>query len=398
MTSWRLLTLGELEFESAGVIQTGPFGSQLHASDYSTFGIPVVMPTNIRELRISEEGIARVSPEHVERLARHKLEPGDIVYSRRGDVEKCALVTEAQSGWLCGTGCLLVRVGGTSADPRFLSYSLSLPETRAWISGHAVGATMPNLNTALLREVPVSLPPLEEQLKIAATLGALDDKIESNRRSIRLIGNLLDTLSQVVESNTPMVPLRDLTSINRVTVDPRTLGDTQVDYYSLPAFDAGLSPDRVQAAEIKSQKLWVQSTSILLARLNPRINRTWWVSPEGDVPALASTEFSCLEAVSEKALAGLWLAIRAGGFRQELAHRVTGTSGSHQRVRPDDLLSIGVMDVRQLDDGLLSKALSLLTLQQALVRQLKAAASLRDALLPELVSGRLRISDAATVA
>lgn len=93
MTNWRQTTLGELEIESVGTIQTGPFGSQLHASDYSEVGVPVVMPTNIRDLRISESGIARVSSDHVERLARHRLRPGDIVYSRRGDVEKCALVT-----------------------------------------------------------------------------------------------------------------------------------------------------------------------------------------------------------------------------------------------------------------------------------------------------------------
>ena len=118
--NWRTVTLGVLEEESGGVIQTGPFGSQLHASDYSTVGIPVVMPTNIRDLRVSTEGIARVDPSHVERLSRHKLRAGDIVYSRRGDVEKCALISKTQEGWLCGTGCLLVRVQGPSVDARCL--------------------------------------------------------------------------------------------------------------------------------------------------------------------------------------------------------------------------------------------------------------------------------------
>jgi len=166
---WREVTLGMLEAESRGVIQTGPFGSQLHASDYSCFGTPVVMPTNIRDLRISTNGIVRVSDEHVERLARHRLRTDDIVYSRRGDVEKCALVTDNQEGWLCGTGCLLVRVQGPTVDTRCLAYLLSLPSTRAWISQHAVGATMPNLNTDVLREVPVVLPLIQDQRGIAAT-------------------------------------------------------------------------------------------------------------------------------------------------------------------------------------------------------------------------------------
>lgn len=211
MTAWRETTLGELEVESGGTIQTGPFGSQLHASDYSAAGVPVVMPTNIRDLRISEEGIARVSPDHVDRLARHKLQTGDIVYSRRGDVEKCALVRASQSGWLCGTGCLLVRVGGASVDPQFLAYWLSLPSTRAWISAHAVGATMPNLNTELLREVPVRLPTIDRQRAIAATLGALDDKIESNRRLAAGISDLMEArIEQALHGDRRTLPVSDL--------------------------------------------------------------------------------------------------------------------------------------------------------------------------------------------
>lgn len=187
MTSWRKATLGELADENGGFIQTGPFGSQLHMSDYSDHGTPVVMPTNIRNLRIDPTGIARVDAGHVERLARHQLRAGDIVYSRRGDVEKCALVTETEAGWLCGTGCLLVRSSGPNLDSRFLSYSLSQPATRAWISQHAVGATMPNLNTGILREVPVEVPEHTTQIGIAATLGSLDDKVASNQAIAALI-------------------------------------------------------------------------------------------------------------------------------------------------------------------------------------------------------------------
>lgn len=190
MSQWEPKTLGDLERESGGTIQTGPFGSQLHMSDYSSEGTPVVMPTNIRNLRVDPAGIARVGDEHVARLSRHKLRVGDIVYSRRGDVEKCALITDAEAGWLCGTGCLLVRVQGPDLDARFLSYLLSQPETRAWISQHAVGATMPNLNTEILRSVPVEVPDINAQHAIAAALGALDDKIESNRRQRGLLRDL----------------------------------------------------------------------------------------------------------------------------------------------------------------------------------------------------------------
>ena len=179
---WEFTTLGEICQRGGGNIQTGPFGSQLHASDYVPVGVPAIMPTNIGENRIVEDGIVRITEEDANRLGQHRLRAGDIVYSRRGDVEKRALIREREEGWFCGTGCLKVRLGSGVVDPLFASLFLGHPAIREWIVRHAVGATMPNLNTAIMSAVPFALPPLAEQKAIAAVLGALDDKIELNRR------------------------------------------------------------------------------------------------------------------------------------------------------------------------------------------------------------------------
>ena len=179
---WEVTTLGEVCVQGGGGIQTGPFGSQLHASDYVPEGIPSIMPQNIGDNRIVTDGIARISDADSGRLRRYLVRPGDIVYSRRGDVERRALVRDEQDGWLCGTGCLRVRFGEGIVDPTYAAYYLAHPAVRAWITRHAVGATMPNLNTAILSAVPFAKPALHEQRRIAATLGALDDKIELNRR------------------------------------------------------------------------------------------------------------------------------------------------------------------------------------------------------------------------
>ncbi len=177
-SEWQKTTLGAICNAQGGAIQTGPFGSQLHTSDYKEFGIPVVMPTNIGDGGIVTDGIARISNDDVERLQQHKLQIDDIVFSRRGDVTKNALVRSHEVGWLCGTGCLKVRLGKQNlANAKFISYCLRLPETKDWLIRHAVGATMPNLNTAILSAVPVTLPPLTAQKEIAAALGALDDRI-----------------------------------------------------------------------------------------------------------------------------------------------------------------------------------------------------------------------------
>ena len=136
------------------------------------------MPTNIGDGGIATDAIARISQEDVERLQQHKLQIDDIVFSRRGDVTKNALIRPHEVGWLCGTGCLKVRLGKQSlANAKFISYYLRLPAAKDWLIRHAVGATMPNLNTAILSAIPITLPPLTAQKEIAAALGALDDRI-----------------------------------------------------------------------------------------------------------------------------------------------------------------------------------------------------------------------------
>lgn len=139
--NWKHVSLGEISVN----IQTGPFGSQLHQSDYSEKGTPVVMPKDLISGHISEESIARVSDDHVERLSRHKIEVGDILYSRRGDVGRCAFASETEAGWLCGTGCLRVTIDSRKANPKFVFYQLLKADTIGWVEKHAVGSTMLNL-------------------------------------------------------------------------------------------------------------------------------------------------------------------------------------------------------------------------------------------------------------
>lgn len=185
MTSeWRTTTLGAICDSQKGTIKTGPFGSQLHASDYSDAGTPVVMPLNLVDGVVEVAGIARVSAEHVRRLQQHCLEPGDIVFSRRGDVTRFALITDREKSWLCGTGCLKVSIGmPTIATPEFIAAALATPDSKEWLVRHAVGATMPNLNTGILGALPITLPPREMQHEVAVILGALNKRIQMLRQT-----------------------------------------------------------------------------------------------------------------------------------------------------------------------------------------------------------------------
>ena len=190
MMEWKKHRLGELALS----IQTGPFGSQLHQSDYSECGIPVIMPKDMINGKIVTNDIARVSDIHVQRLKRHKVKSGDIIYSRRGDVGRCSLITEREEGWLCGTGCLKVALDKSKCVPSFIAFILQRKDSIGWVENHAVGATMPNLNTGILSNLPLIIPTFEEQGRIASILSAYDNLIENNNKRIRLLEQMAENL------------------------------------------------------------------------------------------------------------------------------------------------------------------------------------------------------------
>ena len=181
--AWQLCVLADV-VQREGGLQTGPFGAQLHAADYTTDGVPVVMPKDLDGGRIVTDTVARIPEELAETLARHRVVGGDILFGRRGDIGRCGLVATHEVGWLCGTGCLRARPDPSRVNPLFLVHQVTWSPSVQWLSDHAVGQTMLNLNTEILGRLPVRLPPLGEQRKIAAILSAVDDAIEATKAVI----------------------------------------------------------------------------------------------------------------------------------------------------------------------------------------------------------------------
>ena len=182
---WRNTTIGALCDAGIAGLQTGPFGSQLHASDYVSDGIPVVPTEALGQRRIDHSVLPMVSAPKAAELARHRLRVGDILFARRGvqATGHIGCVREAEEGFLCGTGAIRLRIKDASrVDVDFLSHVLANPESVDWFKFHSIGATMPNLNEGIIRSFPLAIPPLPEQRAIAHILGTLDDKIELNRR------------------------------------------------------------------------------------------------------------------------------------------------------------------------------------------------------------------------
>jgi type I restriction enzyme S subunit len=190
---WEITNLGSIVIPKG--LQTGPFGSQLHAHEYVEWGVPVIMPKDMKGNRIDPNSIAHIPETRASQLDKHRVQQGELLFARRGDIGRFALVEKVNEGWVCGTGCLKARLS-PSINPIFISCYLTLIPVIEWLNSNAVGQTMLNLNTSILADLPVILPPESEQKIIGDAISALDSSINSNFGKLASVVNIKKALMQ----------------------------------------------------------------------------------------------------------------------------------------------------------------------------------------------------------
>lgn len=188
---WKEVRLGEV-----ADVQTGPFGSQLHKKNYVNKGTPIVTVEHLGNKWFTSQNLPMVSDEDKLRLAKYCSQEGDVIFSRVGSVDRCSFVSKEYSGWLFSGRCLRVRPR-SGINPEYLYYFLTNEGTKQYIRNIAVGATMPSINTKLLNEVPITIPSLADQRRIASILSSLDRKIELNNK----INADLEEMAQAIFKN-----------------------------------------------------------------------------------------------------------------------------------------------------------------------------------------------------
>ena len=185
---WMKVCLGETK----STISTGPFGTMLHKADYVESGIPLVNPMNIVGSQIVPSQRMMVSPATKRKLENYILRKGDVVIARRGELGRCAIVTEEEDGWICGTGSFFVRLSKL-VDAQFFTAFFRSDACKRVLERNAIGTTMSNLNHGILNNLELFLPPIEEQKRIVSTLDQAFAAIDEARANTE--ANLLNTES-----------------------------------------------------------------------------------------------------------------------------------------------------------------------------------------------------------
>lgn len=189
---WASVPLGQTV-----TFKTGPFGSALHKSDYIFDGIPLINPTHIKDGRLISSKDVTVSDDVSSRLKDYALLNGDVVMGRRGEMGRCAVVTESEQGWLCGTGSVIVRSNG-AVNAKYLQRFLSSPSVVSTLNGDSVGSTMVNLNQGVLLGLDIQLAPLPEQKRIADKLDATLARVDACRERLARVAPILKRFRQSV--------------------------------------------------------------------------------------------------------------------------------------------------------------------------------------------------------
>lgn len=371
-----------IKLSELAAIQTGPFGSQLHKEDYVVHGTPIVTVEHLGDRKFIEQNLPCVSDKDKERLKKYILKTGDIVFSRVGSVDRCSYVSTEYEGWLFSGRCLRVRPC-EKLNPEYLYYFFSLEETKQFVRNIATGATMPSINTKFMGEIPIRVPSLETQNKIASILWMIDDKIELNEK---INENLEQQVSILYQSwfedfkiTNGVCPedwsYQELSSIADIASGKRPPVKSNVCNQETPISIVGAASVMGFTSEANHTDKILVTGRVGTHGVVQRFNTPCWTSDNTLVITSPYYEFT-----------------------NQILHRIDYSSMNRGSTQP--LITQGDMKkvvVLVPDENTLAKfeefAGSLMVKWEANNKENVKLASLRDTLLPKLMSGEFDVSD-----
>ena len=184
---WQQKTLKDIS-----LVKIGPFGSLLHKEDYISGGTPLINPIHMKNGYVKVDNDFTIDDAKKCLLSNYLLKTNDIVFGRRGDIGRCALITSKEDGYLCGTGSLFVRFS-IDISPIFALWCFMQPGFTKYLTEKAKGATMLNINCGIVESVPLIVPPLALQEDFAAKIEAIEAQKAKVETAIAQLQTLLDS-------------------------------------------------------------------------------------------------------------------------------------------------------------------------------------------------------------
>lgn len=363
------------------------------ASEYVDDGIVFLRSQNVLPFRIDLINTKRITQTFHDRLKKSALTPGDVVTVRTGKPGSTAVIPEALSVANCSD--LVITRPGSSLDSRWLSYYIN-GAAAGFVSSRLVGAVQQHFNVGAAKEMELLLPSLEEQRAIAATLGALDDKIASNHRATAAGESLIRTLveSALDATDGEGGTLGDYCTLVRapVKVEAINADDNYIGLEHMPRGSIFLT-EWESAEGLGSNKTAFHRGDVLFGKLRPYFKKVG-IAP---IRGVCSTDVLVLRAKEASDTALVACVAASKSLIDSLSAGSTGTrmpraSWKDLAAWPVPLLTAYEREALATEVNQLYHRLEHLTFES------KRLAALRDALLPELLSGRMRVAEAQEVA
>ena len=409
MEEWKEYKLGEV-CTKIGSGATPKGGKEAYRGGDTS----LIRSQNVLDFSFSCDGLAFINDEQATKLNGVELKEGDVLLNITGDsVARACIVPKNILPARVNQHVSIVRGDNSKVLNEYILYFLQYKKPYL-LSISQGGATRNALTKGMIEDLSIQLPDLTEQRQIASILSSLDDKIELNRR----INENLEAQAQAlfkswfvdfepfrdgefVESELGMIPkgwrvgsLSEFAEISKSSVNPQKQPQTAFVHYSIPSYDDGMKPEIQLGEEIKSNKFVIANQMTLFSKLNPRIKRVWYVD---NLPpnSVCSTEFVPYKAKEEALSSFLHGLINSQGFYDFVMAMVNGATGSHQRFHPEDSLKyqiayneVYVNNYCRFTNPILNRILTN-------NKESRRLATLRDTLLPRLMSGELKVNEIA---
>jgi type I restriction enzyme S subunit len=402
-----------MENVSLGTVASVKSGFAFKSRDWKADGVPVIKIANVKDGFVTLDGCSFVDEAVARSAAAFELKAGDILISMTGYIGEVARVRNE------GRMLLNQRVGkfsirnASKLDNDFLFYCLRNPEIKAKFAAHAYGAAQPNISPSLIEQQEIPLPPLSSQRRIAGILSAYDELIENSQRRIKILEAMARALYREWfvdfrfpgHESVPRIPsplgeipkgwegtVGDIAAIERAGINPFDFPGEEFEHFSIPAFDDGRTPAVERGEAILSNKYGIDNSCVLLSKLNPRIPRIWLPAPTGTRRAITSTEFLVLKPKTGFSREFIYAKCCSEEFAGHFASLAIGTSTSHQRVRPENVLAMpSTAPSREVVEQFTRLVAPILAVSEKLRAKVQNLRRTRDLLLPRLLSGQIDV-------